>query len=141
MTHAEAAASWDFAREDVVKLGHGSDSTAKKLGLWHENYGPTQWDRKYNWPGSSVSVLRWDLAQLRRTDKMGSGGDELREMIRKEMGGAQSGVSGQNNSVAQSNSEPVIVKPDIVKPDIVKPDIVKPDIVKLDICDEIANEK
>ncbi len=126
MTHAEAAASWDFPKDNVIQAGSNGDEPAKKrFGLKHDNYGPRQWDPAFDWPGSTRGELRWDLAQLHENDKMGSGGDELRKMIRKEMGGAQSGT------VEQGNTAPVIVKPDIVKPDI----------VKLDICDEIANEK
>ena len=141
MTHAEAAASWDYPKDKVVQAGSDGDGPAKRLGLKHDNYGPRQWDILFKWPGSTRGELRWDLAQLEEKDKMGSGGDILRGKIRAEMLEMQGGSTAQNSTVTQNGTEPVIVKPDIVKPDIVKPDIVKPDIVKLDICDEIANEK
>ena len=136
MTHAEAAASWDYPKDKVVQAGSDGDGPAKRLGLKHDNYGPRQWDILFKWPGSTRGELRWDLAQLEEKDKMGSGGDILRGKIRAEMLEMQGGSTAQNSTVTQNGTEPVIVKPDIVKPDI-----VKPDIVKLDICDEIANEK
>lgn len=76
MTHAEAAANRDYPIEDVREAGE-SDSAARALGLPHGNYGPSTWSD--GWPGGTVE--RWDLWQLRPTDKGGAGGFEIRDRI------------------------------------------------------------
>ena len=89
MTHAEAAANKDYPKEDAKKVSGWSapDSKAmeriylakaRRYGLPHENYGPSSWHD--GWPGGFVD--RWDLWQLKKSDKGGVGGDIVREKIK-----------------------------------------------------------
>ena len=77
MTHAEAAALRDYPLSLVQEAQGQGESYARSLGLPHDNYGPSSWPD--GWPGGTVE--RWDLAQLRPSDKMGEGGIELRRRI------------------------------------------------------------
>lgn len=86
-THAEVASNRDFPL-DVVKKAQKclnlsspeqQDLCAQQYGLPTANYGPMGWFD--GWP--SGTSVRWDLAQLRPSDKMGMGGFELRERIKK----------------------------------------------------------
>lgn len=89
MTHAEAAANRDFPIHLARKVSgrrpmssvqaNEFDQEAKALGMPHANYGPQIWHD--NWPGGYAE--RWDLAQLKPTDKMGIGGFRLRERIQQ----------------------------------------------------------
>lgn len=92
MTHAEAAANRDYPIEKA-KLVSGWRLPASKTmeieylkkaesyGLPHENYGPSSWHD--GWPGGFVD--RWDLWQLKSTDKGGVGGFLLRKKIKQYM--------------------------------------------------------
>lgn len=82
MTHAEAAANRDCPLELAAQFSNkypssSWDHAAQAAGLPHANYGPSSWSD--GWPGGDV--FRWDLWQLRPTDKGGSGGFELRDKI------------------------------------------------------------
>ncbi len=89
MTHAEAAANRDFAKDIAVKVSNKRpissvqaeeyDAYARTLGMPHCNYGPTSWQD--GWPGGYAE--RWDLAQLKPSDPMGSGGFKIRERVRE----------------------------------------------------------
>lgn len=79
MTHAEAASLRDYPEELVRKLGKGDVPKAKSMGLPHDVYGPVSWPD--GWPGGTGE--RWDLWMLSEHEKPGSGGDILREKIRK----------------------------------------------------------
>lgn len=86
MTHCEAAANRDFPKPLVDRFSRKSpsgdyDHAAQAAGLPHANYGIRDWFD--GWPGGDV--VRWDLSQLRPTDKPGTGGYELRERIIKWM--------------------------------------------------------
>jgi hypothetical protein len=82
LTHAEAAANRDFP-ELRVRLGTGvPDSVAISNGLPHNNYGPSGWPD--GWPAGTFE--RWDFFQVKQSDPKGSGGDNLRKMIREFMG-------------------------------------------------------
>lgn len=77
MTHAEAAANRDYPLDLVQDAQGRGESYAQSIGLPHDNYGPSSWHD--GWPGGSVE--RWDLWQLRSSDKGGTGGFELRKRI------------------------------------------------------------
>lgn len=87
MTHAEAAALRDFPAALAQKVSNKRpmssaqanefDKEAVALGMPHCNYGPTVWFD--GWPGGYAE--RWDLAQLKQSDKMGIGGFRLRQRI------------------------------------------------------------
>ena len=86
MTHAEAAACRDYPRELVARFSGLSpssdyDHAAQAAGLPHANYGPSSWVD--GWPGGDV--YRWDLWQLRASDKGGVGGHELRVRVQAWM--------------------------------------------------------
>jgi hypothetical protein len=100
MTHAEAAANRDFPLEVVRKVSglKPPSSTpqadeylkrARNLGLPHENYGPAEW--MDGWPGGFGE--RWDLWQLKPSDKPGEGGGVLREKIKRYLGQMTNPVS------------------------------------------------
>lgn len=74
MTHAECAANRDYPLELVKRAQGRGEDFARSIGLPHDNYGPSSWSD--GWPGGHVE--RWDLHQLRQTDKPGAGGFELR---------------------------------------------------------------
>jgi N-acetylmuramoyl-L-alanine amidase len=81
LTHAEAAANRDFP-ETLARLGTGvSPKRAIELGLPHDNYGPSGWPDK--WPSGTFE--RSDFFKIQKSDPDGSGGDILRQMIRKYM--------------------------------------------------------
>jgi hypothetical protein len=77
MTHAEAASNRDYPLDLVKQYDGDSDSIAQSIGLPHANYGPSSWSD--GWPGGTVE--RWDLWQLRPTDKGGAGGFEIRKRV------------------------------------------------------------
>ena len=79
MTHAECAANRDFPLEKALELraNGNSEAYAHSIGLPHDNYGPSYWGD--GWPGGPVE--RWDLWQLRPSDKGGAGGFEMRDRI------------------------------------------------------------
>lgn len=90
MTHAEAAANRDFSVEKAKLVSEWNSPTStpqideyqeqvKKHGLPHENYGPLSWFD--GWPGGYAE--RWDLWQVKPSDREGEGGFLLREMIKK----------------------------------------------------------
>lgn len=82
LTHGEAAANRDFPKEKAValKAAGNSKSAASRLGLPHDNYGPSSWPD--GWPGGTME--RWDLDQIKKSDVLGSGGDKVRALIREE---------------------------------------------------------
>ena len=81
LTHAEAAANRDFP-ETLARFGTGvSDGDAISKGLPHNNYGPSGWPD--GWPTGTFE--RQDFFQVKKSDPKGSGGDTLRQMIRKFM--------------------------------------------------------
>lgn len=85
MTHAEAAGLRDFPSKLVDKFSHKNpssswDHAAQDHGLPHANYGPSWFDK---WPAGDS--YRWDLSQLRSSDKPGTGGYEMRKRIVKWM--------------------------------------------------------
>lgn len=77
MTHAECAANRDYPLETVMEAQGKGEAYACSIGLPHDNYGPSSWSD--GWPGGNVE--RWDLWQLRPSDKGGAGGFELRDRI------------------------------------------------------------
>ena len=77
MTHAEAAANRDYPLELVQRCQGMGEGYAISQGLPHDNYGPSSWSD--GWPGGPVE--RWDLWQLRASDKGGAGGFEMRDRI------------------------------------------------------------
>lgn len=79
MTHAEAAALRDYPIDVVRRIG-SSDERARAEKLPHGNYGPMYWPD--GWPSGSAE--RWDLWHLTKSARPGTGGDELRKMIREE---------------------------------------------------------
>ena len=86
LTHAEAAANRDFSPQLVARGTGVSDTEAIRLGLPHNNYGPSNW--LDGW--SSGTFERWDFFKVKSTDRNGSGGNTLREMIRGFMGATPS---------------------------------------------------
>lgn len=86
-THAELAANRDKSRDKVdkaqkclkLKTDKEQDLCASQYGLPHANYGCSYWFD--GWPGGTA--VRWDLAQLQPTDKMGEGGYILRKRIKE----------------------------------------------------------
>ncbi|MBD2041852.1 peptidoglycan recognition family protein [Microcoleus sp. FACHB-672] len=89
MTHAEAAANRDCPIEKAKQVSGLRFPTstpqaeeymekARQLGLPHENYGPSSWFD--GWPGGFVE--RWDLWQLKPSDREGEGGLILRNKIK-----------------------------------------------------------
>lgn len=90
MTHAEAAANRDFSLEKVKQVSEWNYpastpqadqyvAKARALGMPHENYGPAFWFD--GWPAGFVE--RWDLWQLKPSDREGEGGFILRDKIKK----------------------------------------------------------
>ena len=85
LTHAEAGANRDFP-EILARLGTGvSPKRAIELGLPHDNYGPSGWPD--GWPSGTFD--RSDFFKVQKSDSAGSGGDILRQMIRKFMNSSE----------------------------------------------------
>jgi hypothetical protein len=122
MTHAEAAANRDFPLEAVRQVSglrypsstpqaEAYEKKARSLGLPHENYGPAEWFD--GWPGGFCE--RWDLWQLKSSDKPGEGGIVIREKIKKyvtQMASASPALANALNNPANQckillNSKPI----------------------------------
>jgi len=105
LTHAEAAANRDYSLEAARKVSGWPLPTstpqteqylalARQLGLPHENYGPSHWFD--GWPGGFVE--RWDLWQLKPSDRPGQGGFTLRQKIQQYMAEGRSPTAGFNTT-------------------------------------------
>ncbi|HIK28133.1 MAG: N-acetylmuramoyl-L-alanine amidase [Oscillatoriaceae bacterium SKW80] len=111
MTHAEAAANRDFPLEKVKQVSEWSYPTstpqaeryvakARALGMPHENYGPDFWFD--GWPAGFFE--RWDLWQLKPSERRGEGGFILRDKIKKYLSQMDvPEISIKSNSPAQPN--------------------------------------
>jgi len=77
---ANIAKKWGWKPEDVnLKrvMTHAEAGSNKDGRNLHENYGPTMW---------GGTGERWDWLQLKKSDKPGTGGDKLRQKMKKFMG-------------------------------------------------------
>lgn len=84
MTHAEAAALRDFPLATALQVSSASGLgvkarivRAEKMGLPHDNYGPTGWAD--GWPDGTYE--KWDFFMLKKNNKPGSGGHDIRIRI------------------------------------------------------------
>ena len=77
---AKIALSWGWKPGDVsIKnvMTHAEAGSNKDGKVMHDNYGPVMW---------GGNGERWDWLQLKETDTPGSGGDKLRQKMKKFMG-------------------------------------------------------
>ena len=76
---ARIAKGWGWTKGDIdIKkiMTHGEAGSNKDGNIMHENYGPTMW---------GGTGERWDLDQLRPSQKLGEGGPEMRAKIKGYM--------------------------------------------------------
>jgi len=77
---AKIALGWGWKPGDVsIKnvMTHAEAGSNKDGKVMHDNYGPVMW---------GGNGERWDWLQLKETDTPGSGGDKLRQKMKKFMG-------------------------------------------------------
>ena len=77
---ANIAKKWGWKPSDVnIKrvMTHAEAGSNKDGRRMHDNYGPVMW---------GGNGERWDWLQLKQGDKPGTGGDKLRQKIKKHMG-------------------------------------------------------
>jgi hypothetical protein len=76
---ARIAKGWGWTKGDIdIKkvMTHGEAGSNKDGNIMHDNYGPTIW---------GGTGERWDLDQLRPSQKLGEGGPEMRAKIKGYM--------------------------------------------------------
>jgi len=94
---ANIGKAWGWSPNDInLKnvMTHAEAASNKDGGTKHDNYGPQAW---------GGTGERWDFLQLRKNEKNGSGGDNIRAKARGFMGG--------DSTVKSENSGNSVVEP------------------------------